>query len=148
MIEVHRTIATTPERVFAVLADGWFYAGWVVGASHIRQVDDDWPAVGTRIHHSIGAWPVQVKDVSIVRAVEPGRMLELAARIWPIGAARIRLTLNPSGSGATDVSMSEVIGSGPAGLLPEAVQALLLRPRNTESLHRLDDLAVHREAGR
>ncbi len=71
MIEVHRTIATTPERVFAVLADGWFYAGWVVGASHIRQVDDDWPAVGTRIHHSIGAWPVQVKDVSIVRAVEP-----------------------------------------------------------------------------
>ncbi|WP_324188972.1 SRPBCC family protein [Nocardia farcinica] len=42
------------ERAFAVLSDGWLYAGWVVGASHIRDVDPDWPGVGSRIHHSVG----------------------------------------------------------------------------------------------
>lgn len=34
MSEVSRTIPTTPERVWEVLAEGWSYAGWVVGASH------------------------------------------------------------------------------------------------------------------
>ncbi len=59
--------------VFAVLSDGWSYAGWVVGNSHIRDVDRNWPDVGARIHHSVGAWPLQIHDVTKVRAVEPGR---------------------------------------------------------------------------
>lgn len=49
MTEVSETMSVDPDRVFAVLTDGWLYPLWVVGASHMRRVDADWPAVGTRI---------------------------------------------------------------------------------------------------
>ena len=55
------TTATT-EQVWSVLADGWSYAMWVVGASRIRAVDTNWPAPGSRIHHSVGVWPVVLSD--------------------------------------------------------------------------------------
>ena len=41
-----RTIKATPERVWSVLADGWLYPLFVVGASRMRDVDEGWPAVG------------------------------------------------------------------------------------------------------
>jgi uncharacterized protein YndB with AHSA1/START domain len=143
MIEVRMTVPTTVERVFAVLADGWSYASWVVGAAHIREVDPGWPGTGTRIHHSVGAWPVAVRDVTTVLTVEPPRMLELEARMWPLGAARIRFDLSPAADG-TDITMSEQAVKGPPALLPEPVQFLFLAPRNRESLHRLADLATHK----
>lgn len=58
MIEVSEMVSAKPGQVFAVLADGWLYPLWVVGASHMRQVDEGWPAVGTRIHHSVSPWPL------------------------------------------------------------------------------------------
>jgi hypothetical protein len=42
--------------------------------------------------------------------------------------------------------MAETLTSGIGRVLPDAVQALLLRPRNAEALQRLDDIAVHRES--
>ncbi|GHG36866.1 MULTISPECIES: SRPBCC family protein [Amycolatopsis] len=141
MPEVSRVIDVPPDAVFAVLADGWLYAGWVVGSSHIRDVDEDWPAVGSRIHHSVGPWPLHIQDVTVVRAVEPGLSLSLEARGWPLGAAAVGLTLVPHGDGQTLVRMTEHIIRGPGKVLPEAVQALIAKPRNTESLARLDDLA-------
>jgi uncharacterized protein YndB with AHSA1/START domain len=141
MMEVSRTVATTPDRVFAVLADGWSYAAWVVGNSHIRDVDPDWPAVGARIHHSAGLWPLQFRDSTEVRAVVPDRMIELHAHLWPLGAAVIRIELRPTPAG-TRMAMSERAIDGPAALLPGPVQDLLLRARNNEALHRLGDLAA------
>ncbi|MBB5959396.1 uncharacterized protein YndB with AHSA1/START domain [Saccharothrix tamanrassetensis] len=138
-------IAAPADQVFAVLADGWSYASWVVGAAHIREVDGDWPAPGSRMHHSIGPWPLQVKDTTRVRAVEDRRALELDAGLWPLGQAHIRFELSESG-GATTVRMSEEVSKGPLSLLPAPVQAVMLAPRNRESLHRLADLAVRREA--
>ena len=44
--EVSRQVTASPERVFAELADGWTYVGWVVGATHVRDVDDTWPQPG------------------------------------------------------------------------------------------------------
>ena len=38
-----------------MLSDGWSYATWVVGAARIRDVDDGWPTVGTKIHHPSGS---------------------------------------------------------------------------------------------
>jgi len=139
-----RTIHTSPQRVFAVLADGWSYAGWVVGAAHIRDVDDGWPAVGTRVHHQVGPWPLHIKDQTTVRAVDPDRLLELDARAWPLGAARIRLELRSVAADATEVLMVETLTSGLGKLIPRRAQAMLLKPRNNEALRRLDDLAVHR----
>lgn len=146
VIEVSHEVDTSPDNVFAVLADGWSYAGWVVGNSHVREVDPGWPQVGTRIHHSAGAWPVQIPDSTEVVAVEPGRFLELDAKLRLFGAARIRFTLTPTYSGhGTRIVMAEEAVRGPGGLIPTQVQGLLLRPRNLESLARLGDLAVGRE---
>ncbi|GAA1339699.1 SRPBCC family protein [Saccharothrix algeriensis] len=147
MVEVSLRIDAPAEQVFSVLADGWSYAGWVVGAAHIREVDGDWPGLGSRIHHSVGLWPMQVEDVTKVRAVEPGRMLELEARMWPVGAAHIRFDLVEAG-GATTVRMREEVEKGPLSLVPEPVQALLLAPRNRETLNRLSHLAERRQAER
>ncbi|MEU5551839.1 SRPBCC family protein [Micromonospora sp. NPDC047793] len=145
MIEVHRTIRTPPERIFAVLADGWSYASWVVGAAHIRAVDAGWPAVGTRVHHRLGPWPLQINDRTVVGEMEPNRLLELEAHAGPLGIARVRLTLENISDTTTRIRMGWMAVSGAARYIPEAVLSLMLRPRNSETLHRVDDLAVHRE---
>ncbi|MFC6010923.1 SRPBCC family protein [Nocardia lasii] len=142
LVQVRRTVPASIQDVFAVLADGWLCAGWVVGASHIRDVDRGWPRVGTRIHHSVGPWPFTVEDVTAVRAVDPPHSLELDARAWPFGAAVVRLDLRATAPGTTEIVMGERAVRGPGRLLPRAVQELLLRPRNRESLARLSDLAV------
>ncbi len=146
MTEVSRVVDVPPDAVFAVLADGWLYSSWVVGSSHIRDVDTDWPAVGSRIHHSVGPWPLHIQDITVVTAVEPGHSLSLEARGWPFGAATVGLTLVPHGDGKTQVRMTEHIVRGPAEKLPEAVQALMVKPRNTEALARLADLATGKYA--
>ncbi|MEV6608520.1 SRPBCC family protein [Kutzneria sp. NPDC051319] len=140
MTEVSRTVPVSPEHVYAVLSDGWSYAGWVVGNSHIREVDPAWPAVGCRIHHSAGLWPLQFNDWTEVTATVPDRMIELRARLWPLGAAMIRIELTPTGDGTT-ITMVEHATEGPATLVPASVQGVLLRPRNKEVLGRLSDLA-------
>ncbi|WP_410656952.1 SRPBCC family protein [Amycolatopsis sp. lyj-112] len=148
MSEVSRIVDVPPEAVFAVLADGWLYASWVVGSSHIRDVDEDWPAVGSRIHHSVGPWPLHIQDVTVVKAVEPGVSLSLEARGWPLGAADVELTLLPRGEGKTEIRMAEKVTRGPGKVLPEAVQALVAKPRNTEALARLADLVTGKHANR
>ncbi|MFF0487818.1 SRPBCC family protein [Nocardia sp. NPDC004068] len=142
--EAKTIVDASPEDVFAVLSDGWLYGLWVVGASHIRDVDPGWPAVGTRIHHSIGPWPLNRRDITVVRALEPPRMLELEARLWPLGAALIRLDLEETADGRTEIRMGEHVWRGPGKLLPANLQQLALAPRNIESLHRLGDLAIGR----
>ena len=146
MSEVSVTVQATREQIFAVLSDGWLFASWVVGAAHIRQVDPGWPAVGTKIHHSVGPWPLQVRDTTEVRAVEPPRRLELDAKAWPFGAAIVRLELDETAPGTTRITMYERLVRGPLGLIPHPVQAALLHPRNRESLHRLADIVSGRTA--
>ena len=145
MIEVRLAMPTSVERVFAVLADGWSYAGWVVGAAHIREVDAGWPGTGTRIHHSVGAWPLSVEDVTTVLDVDPPRMLELEARLWPLGSARIRFDLKPTSDGC-EITMLEEAIKGPLSLLPAPAQSLFLIPRNRETLARLSARATRKPA--
>ncbi|GAA5005464.1 SRPBCC family protein [Actinopolymorpha pittospori] len=139
MTEVSQPIAAPVEKVWGVLADGWTYAAWLVGASHIRSVDPGWPAVGSKIHHSVGSWPFVLDDVTAVVVMEPTRMLELEARMWPVGTAQVRLTLQPLGSDRTEVRMEEDLVDGPARQLPKRVQGMFFDPRNKESLRRLAD---------
>ncbi|MEV0676490.1 SRPBCC family protein [Actinosynnema sp. NPDC050436] len=142
MTTVDLEIPSTPSRVFEVLADGWSYAGWVVGATHIRDVDHNWPEVGSRIRHSVGAWPLQIEDETVVQAVDVGTSLELHAKVWPLGAARIRFELVSTVNGGTKVTLHEQAVNGLGALLPEAVQTVLLVPRNRETLRRLADQVV------
>jgi hypothetical protein len=144
--EVSLNVEAPVDAVWAVLADGWSYAGWVVGASHIRAVDAGWPEPGTRIHHSVGPWPLVVQDTTEVVRCEPSRLLELDARLWPAGAARIEFTLRARSESLTEVRMTERVVRGPSTLLPDVVQDVLLVPRNKETLQRLDALARGRAA--
>lgn len=146
MREVTRDLPVSPGAVFAVLADGWSYAGWVVGSAHIRRVDAAWPAVGTRIHHTFGAWPFEIRDHTEVVACEPERLLELDARLWLFGGATVRFTLDALDGGGTRLRMAERAVSGPGGLVPGFVQDIAFFPRNAISLARLADVAIGREA--
>lgn len=147
MTEVVRTVPVPAEDIFAVLSDGWSYAGWVVGASHIREVDPDWPAVGARIHHKSGPWPIEVADKTTVTAMEPNRMLQLRAKLWVFGDVTIRVSLLPLDARRTEVRMEEHATGGPVAMAPEMLQSLLLKPRNTEAIGRLADLADGRGVG-
>lgn len=135
-----------PEHVWAVLADGWVYGQWVVGACRIRDVDDSWPELGSRIHHSVGLWPLLLDDYSEVLEVHPGRSLDLRARAWPAGEAFVSLRIEDHADGCL-VTMVERATEGLGALTPAPVQDLLLDPRNRESLQRIAYLAEGREAG-
>ena len=105
------------DAVFAVLADADAYAQWVVGAKEIRSSDPDWPNVGSRFYHSVGAGAATIDDSTAVLACEPERRLELEVRFRPAGVARVSLELEAQGA-STRVTMREVATqrSGPQGV--------------------------------
>ncbi|MFC6014084.1 SRPBCC family protein [Nocardia lasii] len=140
MLTAQVTVPVRAERAFASLSDGWLYASWVVGASHIGKVDPDWPAVGSRIHYRFGLWPVLISDTTVVRAIDPPHRIELEARLWSVGSAWIVLTLIEEQPGHTTIRMVERAARGPAQLIPGPAQDLLFAARNQESLERLADL--------
>jgi uncharacterized protein YndB with AHSA1/START domain len=143
---VKRVVEAPPEQVFAVLADGWTYSDWVVGTAHIRDVDPGWPAVGTRLHHKAGPWPVSLRDSSKVLAMEPDRKLTLQVRLWPLGEATVEMELVPVGTNATEVSMFEEFRAGPLQGIQNKINDVLLHQRNVEALRRLADLAMRKKA--
>ncbi|MFM9274644.1 SRPBCC family protein [Pseudarthrobacter sp. NKDBFgelt] len=127
--------------VWRVIADGWLYSGWVVGTSRIRAVDDRWPEAGSRLHHSVGGWPLVIDDSSQVTAVEPGRRLEVVARGWPMGEAKVVITLEDRG-GQCQVTISEDAVRGPGKLMPKFLRDPLIAVRNRETLRRLELMAA------
>ena len=131
-----RVMKATPEQVWKVLADGWLYPLWVVGASRMREVDDTWPAVGSKLHHSVGTWPLLIDDNTEVLECQPVSMLRLRARGWPAGEAEVVLRLNPSGA-ETEVVIEEDAVKGPAVLMPKPLRDVQLGWRNVETLRRL-----------
>jgi len=138
-----RLVAATPEQVWDVLADGWLYPLFVVGASRMREVDDTWPAPGARLHHSAGCWPALIDDTTSVLECEAPRLLRLRARGWPAGEAEVTILLRAQEAG-TLVRMHEDVVTGPGRLIPGSIRAPLIRWRNTETLRRLAYLAERR----
>lgn len=132
-----------PEDVFATLADPWMLPVWVVGATHIRGVDDDWPAPGSQVHHQVGAWPIAISDVTEVVESDPPRRLVLQARGYPLGEARIVLTVEADGTGSV-VCMTEAANRGVARRFDNPLQRRFLSARNRESLDRLAAIAETR----
>lgn len=143
MSENQRLITTTPERVWDVLADGWLYPLWVVGASRVRDVEGAWPEPGSRIHHSVGVWPGLVDDHTEVMESHPQTLLRLLARGWPAGEAEVEISLIPAGPD-TQVVLAEKVVSGPGVLVPDLVMEPVLKWRNVETLRRLAYVAERR----
>jgi hypothetical protein len=138
---VSREIAAPIRNVWSVVANGWMYSGWVVGASRIRDVDDGFPRSGANLHQSIGPWPLIVNDVTtVVEADEPERLV-LQVRSRPFGEGRVRLRLTSTSPATTRVEMDEEVTRGPLRWVPRQAQAPLVNWRNRESLRRLAHLA-------
>jgi uncharacterized protein YndB with AHSA1/START domain len=143
MATVSATINTKPAVVFGVLADGWLYSNWVVGTSHVRAVDQNWPAVGARLYHAAGLWPLVTRDESVVDEVDPDRRLVLTAKGRPFGEARVVIDLAAAGDNTT-VTMTETPVAGPGAWLHNPLSEAVLARRNTESLARLAAMAERR----
>jgi len=144
MAVTERTIAAPPERVFAVLADGWTYSDWVVGTAHIRDVDPGWPAAGSRIHHKAGPWPLSLHDETRVISADPPHRLVLKVKLWPLGEATATFTLTADPSGGTRVALVEDFDRGPLHWLRTKANDLLMHGRNREALRRLADIVERR----
>jgi hypothetical protein len=141
MSTVSQLFTSPAADVWRVVADGWLYSGWVVGASRIRDVDAEWPQQDARLHHSVGAWPLVIDDSTRVTAVEPGRSLELVARGWPMGEAKVEITLEDRGDQCL-VTIAEDAIRGPGKLMPKFLRDPLISARNRETLRRLELMAV------
>lgn len=138
-----RIVNARPSDIWAVLANGWLYPSWVVGASRMRKVDADWPAVGATLHHSVGTWPLLLDDTTSVLLSRPAQVLRLRARAWPGGEAEVELRIRPAPGHAdrSEVVMLEHPVAGPGRWIPRPLVDLALHPRNRESLQRLAYLA-------
>lgn len=143
MTAVERVIGAEPQRVFEVLSDGWLFPVWVVGATHIRDVDASWPQPRSRIHHQVGPWPIAISDSTAVVEHEPPHRFVLQGRAWPLGEVRIELTVEPHEGGSL-VRLAEAPSYGTARVLDNRLQRWLLAARNRESLARLADIVEHR----
>ncbi len=138
-------IAAVPDTVFDVLSDPESYGHWVVGSREVREADPEWPAPGTRFHHSLGFGPLTVGDHTVCKRSERPRMIELQAKARPLGTALVRLDLRPEGRG-TRVRMREDPGDALTSFVFNPITHLLVRGRNAESLSRLAELAERRTA--
>jgi uncharacterized protein YndB with AHSA1/START domain len=132
-----------PEAVWDALADPGGYGYWVVGSKVIRDADPDWPAPGSRFHHTIGVGPLTVSDHTESLEARAPELLRLRAKGRPLGVAQVTMRMTPCGDG-TLVRMTEN-PDGPLGVLSlNPVVHVLTKARNAESLMRLEELALRR----
>jgi uncharacterized protein YndB with AHSA1/START domain len=143
MAQVDIDIAAPPERVFEILLDPRYYGYWVVGAREIRGWDPDWPAIGSRFHHTQGIPPLTIKDHSILEDMDPPRCFQLLAKARPAGTFRVKLELEPNATG-THVRMIENPADPLTKIVVNPPMHLLLKGRNVVSLDRLKEIAEGR----
>jgi hypothetical protein len=93
------------------------------------------------LHHSLGAWPLLLNDVTPVLDVCVGRGLTLYGHGLPVGDMTIQVVLEPRDGSGWEIIMREDAVAGPARLVPLPVPAGLIRRRNVEALRRLAYLA-------
>lgn len=143
-VTITQHVNATPEAVWSVLADGWLYPSWVVGASRMRGVDEHWPSEGAKLHHSVGSWPLLLDDRTEVLEAVPLTRLRLKAHAWPTGAAEVILDIEKADRGSR-VHIREDAVEGPGALMPKPLRQLAIGPRNRETLRRLRFLAEGRK---
>ena len=131
-----------PDAVWAVLADGWRLAAWVVGAARVEAVDDGWPAIAAGLRYGIGAWPLVLPGAATVTTCRTGHELALHGRT-PFGGVDVRVVIEADGAGCV-LRIAEDVVSGPARLVPARIRAAAIGARNVETLRRLALLAEAR----
>jgi uncharacterized protein YndB with AHSA1/START domain len=136
-----RFMPIPPEAVWDALADAGGYGYWVPGSRVIRDADADWPAPGSRFHHTVGVGPFEVSDHTEALEARPPELLRMRTKGRPLGTATVTLEMVRRGGG-TLVRMTEN-PDGPAWLLNfNPLFWLVTKARNAESLMRLEELAA------
>ena len=136
-----RYMPVPPAAVWSVLADPPAYGYWVVGSKYVRDADAGFPAVGTKLHHTIGVGPLTLDDHTEVLEAEPPRRLKLRAKGRPLGTAAVELELEPR-DGGTHVTITEDPDQIWMPLKYNPILQLATRVRNARSLMRLEELAL------
>lgn len=136
-----RFMPVPPEAVWDALADPSGYEYWVVGSKEIRDADPDFPAPGSKFHHTIGFGPLTLKDHTEVIAAERPGYFHLRAKGRPLGTAAVILRMTPV-DGGTSVEMVEDPDGAYAPLKYNPLLQVATKVRNTESLMRLEELAL------
>jgi len=132
------TTSLAPEDVFDHLLDPWRYPEWLLGASTMRAVDDNWPEVGSRFHHRVGFGPLKVNDRSKIIEIEPPTRLVLHVRATPAVQGIVTFTVEPTAEGSVLWLQEE-----PAVKLGQLMRPVLdpaTHVRNKASLRNLADL--------
>ena len=131
------------EAIWDVLADADSYGYWVVGSKVIRDAEPEWPAPGSKFHHTIGFGPLKLSDHTVALETERPYRFVLRAKGRPVGTATVALEMTPK-DGGTLVRITENPDGvyGPLALLPPL--QLFTKGRNAESLMRLEELALRR----
>ncbi|HEY1118952.1 MAG TPA: SRPBCC family protein [Acidimicrobiales bacterium] len=132
------TTSLAPEDVFDHLLDPWRYPEWLLGASTMRAVDDNWPEVGSRFHHRVGFGPLKVNDRSKIIEIEPPTRLVLHVRATPAVQGIVTFTVEPTAEGSILWLQEE-----PAVKLGQLMRPVLdpaTHVRNKASLRNLADL--------
>jgi uncharacterized protein YndB with AHSA1/START domain len=140
-----RFMPVPPQAVWDVLADPGEYGYWVVGSKVIRDADSDWPAPGSKFHHTIGVGPFEASDNTVALEAERPHRIVLRAKGRPVGIAKVTLTMTPR-DGGTVVQMTENPDGVYRPMALNPVVHVLTLLRNSESLMRLEELAL-RKAG-
>jgi uncharacterized protein YndB with AHSA1/START domain len=132
-----------PEAVWDALADAGGFGYWVVGSKEIRDADPEWPAPGSRFHHTIGFGPFEISDHTVALAAERPGLIRVRAKARPLGTARVTLKMTEL-DGGTLVRMTENPDGLTSLLAVNPLIQLLTFGRNAESLMRLEELALRR----
>ena len=138
-----RFMPIPPEAVWDALADAGGYGDWVPGSRVIRDAEPDWPAPGSKFHHTVGVGPFEVSDHTEALEARQPELLRMRTKGRPLGTAIVTLEMVRSDAG-TLVRMTES-PDGPAWLLNfNPLVWLVTKARNAESLMRLEELAARR----
>ena len=137
----HRFMPVRPEAVWAALADPDGYGYWVVGSKVIRDADDDWPAAGSKFHHTVGVGPLEISDHTESLEARPPTLLRIRAKARPLGTAKVTMEMT-SQDGGTMVRMTENPDGASTLLSLNPLVHLVTKLRNAESLMRLEELAL------
>lgn len=129
-------VGASPDQVFDVLVDPRTYPSWLIGADHIRALDDTWPAPGSRFHHTVGVWPVHVHDHTELLEADRPRRLRLSVRATALVRAVVTITLRGDADGTT-VCLEEEPAIPVVGELVRPVLDPATHLRNHASLRRL-----------
>lgn len=141
MAETERFMPVPPAAVWGALADPGSYGYWVVGSKVIRDADADWPAPGSKFHHTIGVGPLKVSDHTESLEARAPELLRMRAKGRPLGTAKITMEMTPH-AGGTLVRMTETPDGLTAVLALNPLLHIATKARNAESLMRLEEIAL------